>query len=67
MGMLLIPSLSLEYMLKTAAHLSIYPELNLQAEGLPVPTAHILTMWLVASALYLPVDRAASPPTQERG
>lgn len=67
MGMLLIPSLSLEHMVKTAAPLFVYPELNLQAKGLPVLTAHILTMWIVTSALYLSVDRAASPPTQERG
>lgn len=67
MGMILIPSLSLEHVVRAAAHLFAYPELNLQAEGLPVPTAYILTMWLVTSALYLPVDRAASPPTQERG
>lgn len=35
-------------MVRTAAHLFSYPELNIQAEGLPVSTAHILTMWSVA-------------------
>lgn len=38
-------------MVRTATYLFSYPELNLQAEGLPVSTAHILTMWSVASAL----------------